>query len=81
MSSSLTSGISITSTGEELPVIVPPTGEVLLLENKQGEAVRGEPSQFTVRGREGDTEVGDETGIYLRPAAARRFAAAAVMIT
>jgi hypothetical protein len=48
------------------------------LENKLGEAVRGEPSQFAVQGFEGDTPVGDETGIYLRPAAARQFKAAVV---
>ena len=49
------------------------------LEDKTGAAVIAEPAQFTVTGREGDTTVGSETGIYLRRAAARQFKAAVVM--
>lgn len=48
------------------------------LEDNQGNAIVGEPAQFTVSGREGDTEVSDVTGIYLRRAAARQLKAAVV---
>jgi len=48
------------------------------LEDGNGNAVVGEPAQFTVGGREGDTEVTNVTGIYLRRAAARQLKAAVV---
>lgn len=48
------------------------------LQDENGNAIVGEPGQFTVSGREGDTEVSDVTGIYLRRAAARQLKAAVV---